>query len=191
MKLETAVSNDTDTVLTLGDNAPDISGLIEELSTRLKSEKDKYKRNKIQERLSMLSGAIAIIKVGAPTDVERQEKLDRVEDAVFAVRAAQKGGILPGGGSALHSASKIGLKSKPLATSLNAPIKLILSNAGIVLSEEFKEGWGIDVTCGCKKDMIKRGIVDPTKVVVSALTNAISVAKSVLSTNVVINNITK
>ena len=86
----TSVSNETDTVLTLGEDAPDISDLLTEIKGKLDTEEDKYKRNKLQERLSMLSGAIAIIKVGAPTDTERAEKLDRVEDAVFAVRAAQK-----------------------------------------------------------------------------------------------------
>ena len=142
----------------------------------------------------MLAAKIAIVKVGANSDIELKEKTDRVEDAICATKAAIKEGIVPGGGIALLNASKY-IKSKSegeqvLLDAIKAPFKTILDNAGIIDYVEPKvKGYGLNVVTGNMVNMIKSGIIDPLLVTKSALQNAASVATTILSTDCVINNL--
>ena len=154
----------------------------------------------MENRLALLNGGVARIFVGADTEVELKEKQDRVDDAVQAVKAAKKEGILPGGGSALYYIScnnECAINSNQLKgweilrEALKAPFKKILSNAGLGHegAEEMKWGEGIDVIDAKVKDMVEAGIVDPAMVTKQALTNAVSVALTILSTDTVISNV--
>jgi chaperonin GroEL len=148
---------------------------------------------RLEKRLAMLSAKVAIVKVGANSEVELKEKKDRVEDAICATKAAIKEGIVPGGGIALLNASqRIKPKSKGeevLLEAIKAPYKTILANAGIQPSEEQGKGKGLDVVTGKVVNMVKSGIIDPLLVTKSALRNAASVATTILSTDCVINNL--
>ena len=150
----------------------------------------------------MLTGGVAIINVGADTEVELKEKQDRVDDAVQAVKAAKKEGILPGGGSALYWVSCNGTFTghageiagyEILKKALRAPLLKIIGNGGLVIADPvlsgLKWGEGIDVIDGKVKDMRKAGIIDPLLVTKSALRNAVSVATTILSTDAVISNV--
>ena len=155
----------------------------------------------LNDRLALLCGGVSIIYVGADTDVELKEKQDRVDDAVHAVKAARKEGILPGGGAALAFIAQddweMELNQGMLAgveilkNALVVPFTKILENAGLdPASYPLSEwGMGVGVTCGCKKVMIESGIIDPLLVTKSALNNAISVAATILSTDCVISNV--
>ena len=141
----------------------------------------------------MLSGSVGIVKVGANSKVELKEKKDRVEDAIYATKAALKEGIVPGGGVALLNAS-YNVKSKNsgenvLLNAIKHPFNTILNNAGI-LSNKFREddGIGVNVVNGEKINMIDSGIVDPVLVTKSALKNAVSVATTIMSADCVISN---
>ena len=147
-----------------------------------------------EKRLALLAAKVAVVKVGANSEIELKEKSDRVEDAICATRAAIKEGIVPGGGVALLNASfKLEDKSVGevvLTDAVLAPYKKILENAGyeeITISGE--DGKGIDVVTGNMVNMIDEGIIDPLSVTKSALKNAASVATTILSTDCVINNI--
>jgi len=156
----------------------------------------------IKERIATLAGNIGIIKVGAQTEMELKEKRDRVDDAVCATRAAMEEGILPGGGVALCTAAdylftkycegdkKEGLAAAILYKSLLEPYKQILKNAGMEAGNlaEPKGNMGWDVKVIKYVDMYKAGIIDPTKVTVCALKNAVSVATTILTTNAIITN---
>ena len=141
----------------------------------------------------MLSAKIAIVKIGANSDVELKEKLDRVEDAICATKAAIKEGIVSGGGIALLNASTQikpkGLGEEILAQAIKKPYLTILDNAGISEVYPKLKGKGINVVTGKDVNMIKAGIIDPLLVTKSALKNAASVATTILSTNCVINNL--
>ncbi len=143
----------------------------------------------------MLSGSVGIIKVGADSKVELKEKKDRVEDAIYATKAALKEGIVPGGGVALFNASKkiepTNVGEEILLTSILAPIATILDNAGISTSINLpkEEGKGINVVNGEHVDMVKEGIIDPVLVTKTALKNAISVVTTIISADCVISNI--
>ena len=141
----------------------------------------------------MLSGSVGIIKVGANSKVELKEKKDRVEDAIYATKAALKEGIVPGGGVALLNASQK-IKSDSvgetiLLNSIKSPYQTILSNAGIDDYTPLHEGNGINVITGQDVNMIYTGIVDPVLVTKSALKNAVSVATTIMSADCVISNI--
>jgi len=146
--------------------------------------------------LARLSAKIAVIKVGANSDIELREKADRVEDAICATKAAIKEGIVPGGGIALLNASynidTFSIGEEILLDSIRAPFNIILDNAGI---EEVSHkiissiGVGLDVVTGKTVNMIEAGIIDPLLVTKSALRNAASVAITILSTDCVINNL--
>jgi len=191
----TAVTDNKTTVLTT-----DV--LEEPLEERIKSikktidenVKNPFLQKKHQQRLAMLSGSVGIIKVGADSKVEMKEKKDRVEDAIYATKAALKEGIVPGGGVALLNASqKISAKAvgeKILLKSLKAPFYTILDNAGINLidSTEDHEGYGIDVVTGERATMVAAGIIDPVLVTKSALKNAVSVVLTIISADCVISN---
>ena len=141
----------------------------------------------------MLTGAVSIIKVGANSKVELKEKKDRVEDAIYAVKAAIKEGIVPGGGVALLDASNNisvqGQAAKALLKAIVSPYNTILENAGIELEVIPRRGWGINVANGKKCNMVKHGIIDPVLVTKTALKNAISVATTIMSADCVISNI--
>jgi chaperonin GroEL len=167
-----------------------------------------YDKEKLQERLAKLSGGVAVIKVGAATETEMKEKKLRIEDALNATRAAVEEGIVPGGGSAYVVASKAADKftaalegdektgAAIVAKALKAPIMQIAANAGVegavVLNKVYDNGdvnFGYDAAADAYGDMIKLGIVDPTKVCRSALENAASVASMVLTTECLVADI--
>ena len=149
---------------------------------------------RLEKRLARLSGKVAVVKVGANSEIELQEKQARVEDAICATKAAVKEGILPGGGIALLNAAQNitanSIGEGILLNAIKAPYKIILSNAGIDdVEEPVKKGWGLNVVTGNMVNMIKSGIIDPLLVTKSALKNAASVATTILSTDCVINNV--
>jgi chaperonin GroEL len=141
----------------------------------------------------MLSGSVGIIKVGANSKVELKEKKDRVEDAIYATKAALKEGIVPGGGIALlnaaHNIIYVNDAEKTLINAIRSPYNTILDNAGIIKAAEPTNGIGINVVNGEEIDMIQAGIVDPVLVTKSALKNAVSVVSTIISADCVISNI--
>ena len=160
---------------------------------KIEKEKDGFLKKKLQDRLSILSGSVGIVRVGADSKVEMKEKKDRVEDAIYAVKAALKEGIISGGGIALLNASQ---KIKPsneceniLLRAIRAPYETILENASIEDSvEPLREGWGFDVVSGGHVNMVKGGIIDPVLVTKTALKNAVSVVSTIISADCVISN---
>ena len=166
------------------------------LEKLIKKTKNPHLIVRYEKRLARLKAKVAIVKVGANSDIELKEKRDRVEDAICATKAAIKEGIVPGGGIALLNASqKLNAKTigeEVLYEAIKKPYEVILKNAGVSL-DNFelieKEGTGFDVVTGKTVDMVKAGIIDPLLVTKSALTNAASVATTILSTDCVINNI--
>ena len=166
---------------------------VKELWEAHKATAKKIDKEFIASRIASLTGGVGVIKVGGATDLEQKELMDRVDDAVCAVRSALAEGILPGGGLALWEAAEdIGNKKSIadaiLYEALEAPITQILCNAGTDWSPEFvdKAGHGLDVKTGKTGDMIKMGIIDPNKVTKTALQNAVSVAVTILSTNAIV-----
>ena len=158
-----------------------------------KEDKNPFIKKKHQQRLAMLSGSIGIVKVGADSKVEMKEKKDRVEDAIYATKAALKEGIVPGGGIALLNASqKIStdcVGEEILLKSIIAPFHTILANAGLEQIEPRpKKGIGVDVVTGKSVNMIDCGIIDPVLVTKSALKNAVSVVTTIISADCVISN---
>ena len=189
---ELSTTDDKHTVLTLEGMTDDIENRIDELNKKLAEEKDGFIKKKLEDRLAMLSGSVGIIKVGANSKVELKEKKDRVEDAIYATKAALKEGIVPGGGIALLNAKqkiKADKAGSILLKALTAPYKTIMDNAGLSLSMAMKEGYGCNVVNGTFVKMIDEGIIDPVLVTKSALKNAVSVALTVMSADCVISNI--
>ena len=190
---EYSVTSDTNTVITLEEMTEEINERIEQVTKRISEEKNGFFRKKLEERLAMLSGSVGIIKVGAASKIELKEKKDRVEDAIYATKAALREGIIPGGGSALWWASK---KIKPtnvgeeiLLEAIKAPMLTILDNAGLTdIKCEGDDYCGIDVISGECTDMIEAGVVDPVLVTKSALKNAVSVVSTIISADCVISN---
>ena len=189
---EFSVTSDKDTVLTLSGMTQDIENRIDELNKKLAKEKNGFIKKKLEQRLATLSGSVSIIKVGANSKIELKEKKDRVEDAIYATKAALKEGIVPGGGIALLNASQI-IKTnkvgKVLLNALKSPYETIMDNAGIKLNLAMKEGYGCNVINGNFVKMIDEGIIDPVLVTKSALKNAVSVALTIMSADCVISNI--
>jgi chaperonin GroEL len=175
-----------------------IAGRVEELKESRDEVTNDEEKNFINERIANLSGGVGVIYVGALSDIEQKEKKDRIDDAVCAVQAALEEGILPGGGIALLNAQKC-IKSPNIASvilteALFAPFEQILVNAGkdigaIASNITNTVGFGYDVKNEKFGDMIKMGIVDPTKVTKNALLNAVSVATTIMSTNAIITNV--
>ena len=189
---EFAVTDDKNTVLTLEGMNDNIEGRIDELNKKLAEEKNGFIKKKLEDRLAMLSGCVGIIRVGAGSKVELKEKKDRVEDAIYATKAALKEGIVPGGGVALLNASQkisTGPAGKVLLNALLSPFEVIMDNAGLKLNKGMKEGYGCNVVNGTFVKMIDEGIIDPVLVTKSALKNAVSVALTVMSADCVISNI--
>lgn len=189
-----SVTSHEDTVLQVEEPSEEILSVIKELKQQVLEEKNPNKVVKLEKRLAMLSAKIAIVKVGANSEIELKEKTDRVEDAICATKAAIKEGIVPGGGIALLNAAT-NLKANSigetvLLEAIKAPFKTILENAGV---EDFKipnrKGQGYNVVTGKMVNMTKSGIIDPLLVTKSALQNAASVATTILSTDCVINNL--
>ena len=192
-EVEYAVTSDTNTVITLEEMTEEINERIEQVSKKVEDAKDGFMKKKLQERLAMLSGSVGIIKVGAASKVELKEKKDRVEDAIYATKAALKEGIVPGGGSALYWASQkispTNVGEEILLKSIRAPFYTILDNAGILSAEVInKEYHGVNVITGECVDMIEAGVVDPVLVTKSALKNACSVVSTIISADCVISN---
>ena len=179
---------------------PAIEDKIESLKSEIKQTDNMEECTRLQERITRLNSGVAIIRVGAPTEVEMIEKKHRIEDALEAVRAAQEQGSVPGGGSTLLACSAVELDletedrrlgAEILKKSLIAPIKQMAKNAGessdLIISklEEQKEGdkLGWDFATGEVVDMMEAGIIDPAKVTITALKNAVSVASTLITTN--------
>ena len=191
---ELSVTDDKNTVLTTLDEFIDETGeRIVQVNKLINDEKNPFLKTKLEQRLSMLSGSVGIIRVGAHSKVELKEKKDRVEDAIYATKAALKEGIVPGGGIALLNAStKIeptNVGEEILLESISAPFTTIMDNAGLVPVElPKKEGHGCDVVTSEEVDMVKAGIIDPVLVTKSALKNAVSVVMTIVSADCVISN---
>ena len=191
---EYAATDDKNTVITtLEDLSEDVAERIDQVSKLVADEKNGFFKKKLEQRLSMLSGSVGIIKVGADSKVELKEKKDRVEDAIYATKAALKEGIVPGGGIALLNASqKISTDSvgeELLLVSIQAPFITIMNNAGFqVIEHPEKEGVGVNVVTGKEVNMVEAGIIDPVLVTKSALKNAVSVAMTIVSADCVISN---
>ena len=188
-----SVTDNSSTVLTI-DDVPDLSDRIENVKSKIEKEKNPFIKRKIEQRLAMLSGSVGIIKVGADSKVEMKEKKDRVEDAIYAVKAALKQGIVSGGGIALLNASQ---KIKPsndgeriILEAIKAPYNTILDNAGMGDTvTPIREGYGIDVVSGKQINMVKGGVIDPVLVTKTALKNAVSVVSTIISADCIISNV--
>ena len=191
-KVDKAVTNSKNTVITTIDLGKDLTERIENVKKAIKTEKNPFLKKKIQERLAMLSGKVGMVKVGADSKVELKEKKDRVEDAIYATKAALKEGIVAGGGVALLNASQEvwpgDLSEEILLNAIKAPYHVILDNAGIEDQDEPILGKGIDVITGKLCNMVAVGIIDPVLVTKSALKNAVSVVTTIISADCVISN---
>jgi len=193
-EVEKAVTDDKNTIITTIETSNNVSERIKEVKKLKKGEKRAFIKKFIDQRLAMLSGSVGIIRVGANSKVELKEKKDRVEDAIYATKAALKEGIVPGGGIALLNASQCiepeNVGETILLNAIKAPFETILYNAGI---EDYElpnvKGTGIDVITGEIVDMVEHGVIDPVLVTKSALKNAISVISTIISANCVISNI--
>ncbi len=186
----------------------EIENRVQNIKTQIEDTTSDYDREKLQERLAKLAGGVAVIQVGAATEVEMKERKMRIEDALAATRAAVEEGIVPGGGVALYNAAdKVkGLMDKMegdektgvsiILRAIEEPIRQIAANGGIDgsvvidgIHRNGKAGFGYDVAKGDYTDMIERGIIDPTKVARSALQNAASIAAMVLTTESLVTDI--
>jgi chaperonin GroEL len=213
-RCDKVVSNKEETTFVGGHgNEEDIKGRINQIKAEIDNSTSDYDKEKLQERLAKLAGGVAVIRVGAATEVELKEKKHRVEDALSATRAAVEEGIVPGGGVALINAMGVLDKVKTdypdeqtavnmLRRSLQEPMRGIARNAGMdgaVVVEEVRrlqkskksERIGYDVMTGEYTDMVKAGIIDPAKVTRGALENAASIAAMILTTEALITDIPK
>ena len=193
-EVEKSVTDDKNTVITTLETTEDVSERIKEVQKLKSKEKNGFLKKKIEQRLAMLSGSVGIVRVGADSKVELKEKKDRVEDAIYATKAALKEGIVPGGGIALLNASQYiepkNVGETILLNAIKAPFETILYNAGIENYDEPNvKGNGIDVISGDTVDMVDHGVIDPLLVTKTALKNAISVVSTIISANCVISNI--
>ena len=199
-------ANKDDTTLIEGKGQESaIQARIKQIKAQIEETTSDFDREKLQERLAKLAGGVAVIKVGAATEVELKEKKNRVEDALSATRAAVEEGILPGGGVAIINASKaldhlklegeeaIGVQI--LKKAVEEPLRWIAINAGqegsvvVETVRKGKLGWGFDAVKGDYAHMVERGILDPVKVTRSALQNAASIAAMILTTESLVSDI--
>jgi chaperonin GroEL len=182
----------------------DIKGRCNQIRAQVEETTSDYDREKLQERLAKLAGGVAVIRVGGSTEVEVKERKDRVDDALHATRAAVEEGIVPGGGVALARASLILAKLKAdnddqrvgieiVRRAVQTPLRQIAENAGedgaviagkVLDKDEYS--WGFDAQSGAFKDLVKSGIIDPTKVVRTALQNAASIASLMITTEAMV-----
>ena len=190
--IKKSVTDEKSTVLQI-EVSDNVTERIAEVTKNIENENNPFFKKKLEQRLSMLSGKVGIIYVGADTEVELKEKKDRVEDAIHATKAAYKECIVAGGGVALLNAAMT-LKPKNkgeeiLFESIKSPYYTILDNAGIVeIKKQTIKNRGIDVKTGKEVNMIKAGIIDPVLVTKSALKNAVSVVTTIVSADCVISN---
>jgi len=188
-----SVTGEQDTIIQIKETPEEVNELIVKIKEQLETEKSPANVIRLETRLARLSAKVAIVKVGANSDIELKEKTDRVEDAICATKAAIKEGIIPGGGIALLNASTyVKAKNKGeevLLEAIKAPYETILSNAGLELVYPEKKNRGLNVVTGKDVNMVRAGIIDPLLVTKSALRNAASVATTILSTDCVINNL--
>jgi chaperonin GroEL len=196
------VDKDNTTVVDGAGKKADIDARVKQIRGQIEETTSDYDREKLQERLAKLVGGVAVIRVGAATEVEMKEKKARVEDALHATRAAVEEGVVPGGGVALLRAQSAldAIKASPeqnfgvqiVRRAIEEPLRQISTNAGvdgsIVVSKvkEGKEGFGFNAATLEYTDLIKAGVIDPTKVVRTALQNAASVASLLLTTEAMI-----
>ena len=197
-----------DTVIVEGNGTSDaIAGRVGQIKRQIEETTSDYDREKLQERLAKLAGGVAVINVGAATETEMKEKKARVEDALHATRAAVEEGIVPGGGVALIRAhalvGDLGLLGDEktgadiVARAITAPLRQLAANAGVegaLIVEEVRKGkgnTGYNVATGKYEDLVKSGVVDPTKVTRSALQNAASISGLLLTTECLIADIPK
>ncbi len=188
-----AVSTFRDTVFQIDDEqSEEVQAIISNIKKQLLTESIAGKVIKLEKRLAMLAAKLAIVKVGGNSDVELNEKKDRVEDAICATKAAIKEGVVAGGGIALINAAK-SIKAKNSAEemvleALFSPYNTIMKNAGLEIRSIDKKNFGVNVETGKMVNMFTAGIIDPVLVTKSALKNAASVASTILSTNCVMSN---
>ncbi len=201
------VDKDSTTLIEGGGKKADLTGRCDQIRTQLEQTTSDYDREKLQERLAKLTGGVAVIRVGGATEVDVKERKDLVDDAFHATRAAVEEGIVPGGGVALIRAIPAVEKARTNARgdektgcdivlrAMEAPLRQIVANAGGdpgVVAEEVlsrKGAEGYDAATGEFTDLVKRGIVDPAKVVRTALQNAASVAGLMLTTDVLVTDL--
>jgi chaperonin GroEL len=196
------IDKDNTTIVDGKGKEGDISGRINEIKAAIDKSTSDYDREKLQERLAKLSGGVAVINVGAATETEMKEKKARVEDALHATRAAVEEGIVPGGGVALvNAADSIKLDGMEgdertgaaiIVRALEEPLRQLADNAGLegsVVIDKVRQapkGQGLNVETGEYEDLVKAGIIDPTMVTRSALQNAASIGKNILTTEAIV-----
>ena len=199
------IDKDNTTIVNGAGNPAAVEARVGQIRNEIENTTSDYDREKAQERLAKLSGGVAVIKVGAPTETEMKEKKDRVDDALSATRAAVEEGIVIGGGAALiKAAAKVSheldgdeqIGADIIIRAVKAPMKQIASNAGydagVVANEIEKcedENTGFDAAKGIYVDMFEAGIVDPAKVERVAMQNAVSVASLLLTTEATVSDI--
>jgi chaperonin GroEL len=199
-----SIDKDNTTIVDGAGDADDIKARVAEIRTQIDNTSSDYDREKLQERLAKLAGGVAVIKVGGATEVEVKERKDRVDDALHATRAAVEEGIVPGGGTALLYATKAleGLKGANedqtrgvdiIRKAITTPLKQIAQNAGhdgaVVagnLLRENDETMGFNAATDIYENLVKAGVIDPTKVVRTALQDAASVAGLLITTEAAI-----
>jgi chaperonin GroEL len=196
-------TKDETTIVDGAGDSEQINGRVNQIRAEIEKSDSDYDREKLQERLAKLAGGVAVIKVGAATEVELKERKHRIEDAVRNAKAAVEEGIVPGGGVALVQAGKTAFDKLDLVgdeatgvnivkVALDAPLRQIAVNAGLeggVVVEKvrgLKPGHGLDASTGEYVDLMKAGIIDPAKVTRSALQNAASIAALFLTTVAVV-----
>ena len=198
-----AITKDETTIVDGAGRKKDIEGRVGQIRTQIDSTTSDYDREKLQERLAKLAGGVAVLKVGGATEVEVKERKDRVDDALNATRAAVESGIVPGGGTALllatKAVAKVSDKNADISSGINivkkaleAPVRQIAENAGVegsivvgkILSSKANNGFDAQNEVYC--DLIAAGIVDPTKVVATALRDAASVAGLLITTEAMV-----
>jgi chaperonin GroEL len=196
------ISKDTTTIIDGAGDADAIKGRINQIKAEIENTDSDFDREKLQERLAKLSGGVAVVKVGAATETEMKEKKHRVEDALQATRAALEEGIVPGGGVALlRAAAQLNFDdlvddeatgARIILRSLEEPLRQIAHNAGlegsVVVNDvrKAKDGQGLNAATGEITDLIKAGVIDPAMVTRSALQNAASIGKNILTTEAIV-----
>ncbi|GAJ94862.1 chaperonin GroEL [Rhizobium rhizogenes] len=203
-----SISKENTTIVDGAGQKSDIEGRVAQIKAQIEETTSDYDREKLQERLAKLAGGVAVIRVGGSTEIEVKEKKDRIDDALNATRAAVQEGIVPGGGTALlRSSVKITVKGENddqeagvniVRRALQAPCRQIAENAGdeasIVVGkilDKNEDNWGYNAQTGVYGDMIAMGIVDPVKVVRTALQDAASVASLLITTEAMIAELPK
>ena len=200
------IDKDNSTIINGAGNKSDITARINQIKSQIESTTSDYDREKLQERLAKLAGGVAVLYVGAASEIEMKEKKDRVDDALAATRAAVEEGIVPGGGVAIvraaDSLSKVKAENEDEKTgisiierSVEEPLRQIVENAGVegsVVVAKIKDGkgdFGFNAKSEKYENLYKSGVIDPAKVVRIALEHASSVAGMLLTTECVIADI--